>query len=83
MFSEVFGVRVLLSLGGMLFWVIGVLYVVMVRVVLFLPFVPGIIGFLLIFMVSIGVFDSLELLNGFLKQVVVSRRDIGIRKSVN
>ena len=26
------------------------------------------------------VFDSLELLNGFLKQVVVSRRDIGIRK---
>ena len=27
-----------------------------------------------------GVFDSLELLNGFLKHVVVSRRDIGIRK---
>ena len=26
------------------------------------------------------VFDSLELLNGFLKQVVVSRREIGIRK---
>ena len=26
------------------------------------------------------VFDSLEVLNGFLKQVVVSRRDIGIRK---
>ena len=26
------------------------------------------------------VFDSLELLNGFLQQVVVSRRDIGIRK---
>ena len=26
------------------------------------------------------VFDSLELLNGFLEQVVVSRRDIGIRK---
>ena len=25
-------------------------------------------------------FDSLELLNGFLKQVVVSRRDVGIRK---
>ena len=29
------------------------------------------------------VFDSLEVLNGFLKQVVVSRRDIGIRKWVN
>ena len=26
------------------------------------------------------VFDSFELLNGFIKQVVVSRRDIGIRK---
>ena len=26
------------------------------------------------------VFDSLELLNGFLKQVVVSRRDVGLRK---
>ena len=29
------------------------------------------------------VFDSLEELNGFLKQVVVSRRDLGIRKCVN
>ena len=28
-------------------------------------------------------FDSLEVLNGFLWQVVVSRRDIGIRKWVN
>ena len=28
-------------------------------------------------------FDSLEVLNGFLKQVVVSRRDLGIRKWVN
>ena len=27
-----------------------------------------------------GFFDSLELLNDFLKQVVVSRRDVGIRK---
>ena len=27
-----------------------------------------------------GFFDSLELLSGFFKQVVVSRRDIGIRK---
>ena len=26
------------------------------------------------------VFDSLEVLNGFLKQVVVSRRDVGVRK---
>ena len=45
MYSKVFGVRVLLSLGGMLFWVIGRLYVVVVRVVLFLPFIPGISGF--------------------------------------
>ena len=29
------------------------------------------------------VFDSLEVLNGFLKQLVVSRRDLGIRKWVN
>ena len=29
------------------------------------------------------VFDSLEVLDGFLKQVVVCRRDIGIRKWVN
>ena len=37
---------------------------------------PGIGGFLLICTVSTGgVFDSLELLNGFLKQVVVIRRD--------
>ena len=56
MFSEVLGVRVLLSLGGMLFWVIGVLYFVMVREVLFLHFIPGMIGFLLIFMASIGGF---------------------------
>ena len=30
-----------------------------------------------------GFFDSLEVLNGFLKLVVVSRRDLGIRKWVN
>ena len=41
------GIRFLLSLGGMLFWVIGVLYVVMIRVVLFLPLIPGIGGFTL------------------------------------
>ena len=81
MFSRVFGVRVLLSLGGMLFWVIGRLYVVMVRVVLSPPFVPwdkwippDLHGFYK------WVFDSLGLLNDFLRQVVVSRRDIGIRK---
>ena len=49
------------------------LYVVMVRVVPFLLFIPGKIGFLLICMVFInGFFDSLEVLNGFLRQVVVS-----------
>ena len=38
----------------------------------------------MIFTASIGgVFDSLEVLNGFLKQVVVSRRDLGIRKWVH
>ena len=56
MYSKAFGVRVSLSLGGMLFWVIEMLYVVMVRVVLFLHFIPGIIGFHLIFMVSTGGF---------------------------
>ena len=57
------------------------LYVVMVRVVLFLLFIPGIIGFLLISMAFYKwVFDSLEVLNGFLRQVVVSRKDVGIRQ---
>ena len=50
------GVRVLLSPGGMLFWVIGRLYVVMVRVVLFSPFVPETSGFSQIYMVSINGF---------------------------
>ena len=55
------------------------LFVVMVRVVLSLhPWndwvPPDLHGFYK------WVFDSLEVLNGFLKQVVVSRRDIGIRK---
>ena len=49
----------------------------MVRVVLFLHFIPGIIRFLLIFMAST------EVLNVFLKQVVGSLRDLGIRKWVN
>ena len=65
----------------MLYWCIGELYVVMVRVVLssslhpwdnWVP--PDVHGFFW------WVFDSLEVLNGFLKQVVVSRKDIGIRK---
>ena len=47
---------VLISLGGMLFWVIGRLFVVMVRVVLSLPFIPGIGVFPLICMVSTGWF---------------------------
>ena len=47
------------------------------------PFVPGTSGFPRIYMVSIsGGFDSLGLLNDFLRQVVVSRGDIGIRKWV-
>ena len=45
-------IRVLLSLGGMFFWVVGVLYVVMVHVVQSLPLIPGIGGFLLICTVS-------------------------------
>ena len=51
-----FGVRVLLSLGGMLFCVIGRLFVVIARVVPFSHFIPGIVGFLLIFMASTGGF---------------------------
>ena len=57
------------------------LYVVMVRVVLFPHFIPwddwvppDLHGFYK------WVFDSLEVLNGFLRQVVVSRRDVGIRQ---
>ena len=48
--------RVSLSLGGMLCWVIGVLCVVKVRVVLSLPFVPEKGGFLLTCTVSTGGF---------------------------
>ena len=50
MFLRVSGIRDLLRLGGMLSFDIGVLYVVMVRVVLFPHFIPGVIGFLRIFM---------------------------------
>ena len=53
----------------------------MVRVVQSLPLIPGIGGFFLICMVSTGVFfDSLEVLNGFIKQVVDNRRNVGVRK---
>ena len=53
----------------------------MVRVVLFLHFIHGIIGFLLICIVFSSLcFDSLEVLNGFFRQVVVAHWDIGIRK---
>ena len=57
MCSRVSGVKVLLSLGGMLYLGIGVLFVVMVRVVLFPHFITGKIGFLLIFMDSTGGFS--------------------------
>ena len=53
----------------------------MVRVVLPHPFVPGIGGFSQkLHGFYKLVLDSLGLLNGFRRQVVVSRRDIGIRK---
>ena len=52
--------------------------------VLSLPFIPGIGGFPTdLHGLYKWVFDSLEFLNGFLKQVVVCRRDLGIRKWVN
>ena len=55
----------------------------MVRVVLPLPLIPGISGFLRICMVfTSGFFGSIELLN-FLEQVVASCRDVGIRKWVS
>ena len=56
MFSKVLGVGVLLSLGGMLSWVSGMLCVVMVRVVLFLPLTPGTSGLPQIYMVSVSGF---------------------------
>ena len=57
------------------------LFVVMVHVVPFLLYIPGKIGFLLICMAFIGgFFDSREVLNGFVRQVVISRGDEGIRR---
>ena len=50
------GVRILLSPGGVLFWVTGRLYVVMVRVLLSLPLILRISGFPRICMVSISRF---------------------------
>ena len=70
-----------LLLDGMLFCATGRLFFVMVRVVLSLPvepwdrwIPPDLQGFFRC------VFESLNLLNDFLQQVVVSRREIGIRK---
>ena len=54
--KEYQGQGIYFSLGGMLFWVTGRLYVGMVRVVLSLPFIPGIGGFLRICMVFTGGF---------------------------
>ena len=81
MFLKVSQIKRSLRLGGMLYWSIGGLYVVMVRVVLFPHFIPVIIGFFRISMAFFKwVFDSLEVLNGFFRQVVVSRKNDGIRK---
>ena len=56
------------SRSDALFEVSGMLYVVMVRVVLYLLFIPGIIGFLLICMAfTNGFLILLEVLNGFLR----------------
>ena len=81
MFLRVFGIRGLVSLGGTLWFGIGVQFVVMVLVVPLFLFNPGRTGFPLICMAFInGVFDSLDELNRFSRQVVVSRRDEGIRR---
>ena len=53
---RVSGTEGLLLLDGMIFSVTGRLCVVMVRVVLSLPYIPGIGGFSLICMVSTGGF---------------------------
>ena len=70
-----------LKLGGTLCFGSGMPCVVMVLVVLPAPFILGISGYLLIctFFIS-GCFDAMDLLNDFAKQVVVSRRDSGVRK---
>ena len=68
---------------GCSFGVLGWLCVVTVRVVLSLPFTPGMSGSLLIFIFFTSEFLILLKLNGFLEQVVVSRGDLGIRKWVN
>ena len=81
MFLRVFGVKGLPGLGGILWLGVGRGYVVTVHAVPFLLFILGIFGFLLICMVFIGgCFDALDVLNGFFRQVVVSRRDDGIRR---
>ena len=47
------------------------------------PLIPGIGVVLLIYTIATGGFDSLEVLNGFNKQVVVNRRDMGVPKWTN
>ena len=64
--------------GGIFFWV-GRLSVIMVLVVLSLPLILGKSGFFRIYMVFTSGF-LIPLRNDFLKEVVVSRRDVGIRK---
>ena len=75
MFLKVSRVKGSLSLVGMLYLGIGVLFVVMVHVVPFLLYIPwenwvppDLHGFYR------WVFDSFEVLNSFVRQVVVSRR---------
>ena len=53
MFLRESGIKGLLSLGGMLFWNFGMLYVVIVHVVLLLLFILGIVGSPQIFMASL------------------------------
>ena len=77
-FLRAFGIKGSFSLGGMLWFSIGVLCVAMVLVVPFLLSIPGKIGFLLICMVFMNGFLT-QVLNGFLRQVVITRRDEGIR----
>ena len=68
------------SLAPVLLLGIGMLFFVMVLLPHLSPS-PGMSGSLLICMVFYEwVFDSLKVLSDFTKQVVVSRRDIGVRK---
>ena len=60
------------------------LFVVMALVTPFAPFTLGMRGFALTCMTfNKWVFDSLDILNDFTRQVVVSRREAGVRKWTN